>query len=290
MMNIGFNVPHDPYLVPAPYYEQFPPEEIELWDNVNQVHDRFKENWSRKVVTEMRGPDGEEIGMREYMRIYYGNVKFLDDQIGRVLQALEESGEMENTIIVFLADHGDMAGGHGMTWKSTEAFYEEVAAIPLIVRYPKALKPQVNKTPASTLDVFPTIFDMLGRDLLKQTEGKSLVPFMTGKKNPSDADPYTFSERISRNPNAQRAVLPEMAGHFMVRGKGFKYMIYSQNEEPLYREEPVEILFHLDSDPGETIDLANNPEFASVKEEMNRALHDWLERTGGWKGVPVLKH
>ena len=67
-------------------------------------------------------------------------------------------------------------------------------------------------------------------------------------------------------------------------------MVYSQNDEPLYREKPIEILYHLKNDPGEVVDLANNPEFASVKAEMNQALHDWFEETGGWKGVPVLKH
>ena len=290
MINVAFNVPHDPYLVPAPYYDQFPPDEIEMPENVNQLHDRFKTNWARRVVTEMRGPDGKEIGMREFMRIYYGNVKFLDDQVGRVLHALEESGQMDNTIIVFLADHGDMAGGHGMAWKETVAFYEEVAAIPLIVRYPSRLKPQVNRTPSSTLDVFPTIFDLLQRDQLDGIAGKSLVPYMTGEKDASEANPYTFSARISKNPKAEREILAEMAGHFMVRGKGFKYMVYSQNDEPLYREEPIEILYHLKNDPGEVVDLANNPEFASVKAEMNQALHDWFDRTGGWKGVPVLKN
>lgn len=289
MINIGFNIPHDPYLVPAPYYEQFPVDEIELPDNVHALHDRFKKDWSRQVNLETRGPNGEETGMLEFMRIYYGNVKFLDDQIGRVLQALEETGQMDNTVIVFLSDHGDMVGGHGMTWKETVAFYEEVATIPLIFRYPKTLKPHINKTPANTVDVFPTIFDLLGRKQLPGIEGQSLVPYMTGDKKPEEAFPYTFSVRISNNPDAQREILPEMAGHFMVRGNGFKYMVYSQTDDPRYREDPIDVLFDLKNDPGETIDLANNPEFEPVKKEMNQALHNWLDRTG-WKGRPVLKY
>jgi arylsulfatase A-like enzyme len=289
MINVAFNIPHDPYLVPAPYYEQFPVDEIELPDNVHALHDRFKKDWGRQVNLETRGPNGEETGMLEFMRIYYGNVKFLDDQVGRILQTLEETGEMDNTIIVFLSDHGDMAGGHGMTWKETEAFYEEVASIPLIVRYPKLLKPQVNPTPANTVDVFPTIFGLLGREQLPDVEGKSLVPYMTGKKKPEDAFPYTFSVRIVNNPNAERKILPEMAGHFMVRGEGFKYMVYGQCDDPRYRDEPSDILFDLENDPGETVDLANDPEFLSVKKKMNRVLQDWLEQTG-WNGKPALKY
>ncbi len=286
MINVGFNIPHDPYLVPAPYYEMFPPDEIKLPANAEFLLDQFKHQWSRAVVTNMRGPDGKEIGLREYLRIYYGNVKFLDDQVGRIFQALELAGEIDHTIIVFLSDHGDMAGGHGMAWKETSSFYEEVATIPLMIRYPKMLPPHVNKTPASTVDVFPTLFDMLGRDPLAQAEGKSLLPYMSGEKKASEAYPYTFSERISANPKAQREVLPEMAGHFMVRGNGFKYMVFSHKDEYQFNEPPGEVLFNLDSDPGETINLADNPEFAPVKEKMRAELENWLKRTG-WAGAPV---
>ncbi|MEX0324562.1 MAG: sulfatase [Puniceicoccaceae bacterium] len=289
MINIGFNIPHDPYLVPSPYYEQFPLDEIELPDNVNALHDRFTKDWGRQVNVKTRGPYGEETGLLEFMRIYYGNVKFLDDQIGRVLHALEESGELENTIIVFLSDHGDMVGGHGMTWKETEAFYEEVATIPLIVRYPKKLKPHVNTTPVNTVDVFPTIFDLLGREQLPGIAGKSLVPYMTGEKKPEDAFPYTFSVRISYNPHAEREILPEMAGHFMVRGKGFKYMVYGQCNDPRYSDEPNDILYDLSNDPGETLDLANDSGYEGIKKEMNQVLQDWLEQTG-WKGRPALRY
>ena len=289
MINLAFNVPHDPYLVPSPYYEQFPANEIELPANVNVLHERFKSDWGREVNLKTRGPNGEETGMREFMQVYYGNVKFLDDQVGRVLHALEEVGELDNTIIVFLADHGDMVGGHGMTWKETEAFYEEVAAIPMIMRYPKAFKPHVNATPANTVDVFPTIFDLLEREQLPDIEGKSLVPYTTGKKKPEEAFPYTFSVRISNNPNSEREILPEMAGHFMVRGNGYKYMVYGQTDDHRYRDDPIDILFNLENDPHEMVDLANDPEYQDVKREMNRVLQEWLVQTG-WKGKLALAY
>jgi arylsulfatase A-like enzyme len=224
------------------------------------------------------------------MRIYYANVKFLDDQIGRILQALETSGEMNNTIISFFSDHGDMTGGHGMTWKETVAFYEEVASIPLIMRYPKQLKPSVNKVPFNTVDVFPTIFDMLGRQQLPKVSGQSKLPYMTGQKNIETAFPYTFSVRISNAPQGQRIITPDMTGHFMVRGNGFKYMVYGKLDQPdsRYSDEPFDILYHLDHDPGETVDLAQHPEYLNIKREMNQVLRDWLAKTG-WKGKPVYQ-
>jgi arylsulfatase A-like enzyme len=290
-LNAAFNVPHDPYIVPKEYYDLFPIEEIELPDNFNALEDRFKHDWARQVNLQTRGPNGEEYGVLEFMRVYYANVKFLDDQVGRILAALEASGEMDNTIIVFLADHGDMAGGHGMTWKETVSFYEEVAAIPLIIRYPQQLKPHVTSTPANIADVFPTVFDMLGREQLPGISGGSLLPYINGEKNPDEAFPYTFSVRISNNPKAEREILPEMGGHFMVRGKGFKYMVFGQIERRDYRynAEPMDLLFDLNKDPGETVNLANNPKYDSIKKEMNQVLQDWLEATG-WKGRPVLAY
>jgi arylsulfatase A-like enzyme len=290
-VNAAFNVPHDPYIVPAEYYAVFPLDEIELPKNFGALEERFLRDWAKEVNVQTRGPNGEEYGVLEFLRVYYANVKFLDDQVGRILEALEETGEMDNTIIVFLADHGDMAGGHGMTWKETVSFYEEVAAIPLIIRYPKQLKPHVTATPANTADVFPTVFDMLGREQLPNISGRSLLPYINGEKSPEEAFPYTFSVRISNTEKASREVTEAMAGHFMVRGKGFKYMVYGQidRKDHRYNTEPMDLLFDLNRDSGETVNLANNPEYDSIKKEMNQALQDWLEATD-WKGKPVLSY
>jgi arylsulfatase A-like enzyme len=77
----------------------------------------------------------------------------------------------------------------------------------------------------------------------------------------------------------------------MVRGKGFKYMVFGQIERRDYRynAEPMDLLFDLNKDPGETVNLANNPKYASIKKEMNQVLQDWLVATG-WKGRPVLAY
>jgi arylsulfatase A-like enzyme len=291
MINVAFNVPHDPYLVPQKYYDMFPIEDIKLPKNANHIHPRFERDWGNVVNKMTQGPQGQHYGMLEFMRVYYANVKFLDDEIGRVLKALKESGEMDNTIIAFFSDHGDMVGGHGMTWKETVSFYDEVSSIPMIFHYPKVFSPKVTPLPVNTVDVFPTIFDLLGRENLKNAEGKSIVKYMTGDKDVQDAFPYTFSVRISNPPKGERIVVPEMAGHFMVRGKGFKYMVFGKTvkKDNRYSDEPFDILYHLDQDPGETIDLSDHPEYDSVKKEMNQVLQNWLKKTG-WKGRPALSY
>jgi arylsulfatase A-like enzyme len=184
-----------------------------------------------------------------------------------------------------------MNGGHGMSWKETVAFYEEVVGIPMIFRYPKLIQPGVCEVPINTVDIFPTIFDMVGREQLPGVSGKSRLPYMSGKKSVDEAFPYTFSTRISNAPEGKRVVTADMAGHFMVRGKGFKYMVYGtlDGKDSRYSDEPFDILYHLDHDPGEEVDLAKNPEFEAVKKEMNRVLHDWLAATD-WKGKTPLQY
>jgi arylsulfatase A-like enzyme len=291
MINCAFNVPHDPYIVPKHYYDMFPLDKIELPSNADAIHQRFSRDWAREVNVKTRGPEGQPYGLLEFMRVYYANVKFLDDQIGRVLASLEKSGQMDNTIIAFFSDHGDMNGGHGMSWKETVAFYEEVVGIPMIFRYPKLIQPGVCEVPINTVDIFPTIFDMVGREQLPGVSGKSRLPYMSGKKSVDEAFPYTFSTRISNAPEGKRVVTADMAGHFMVRGKGFKYMVYGtlDGKDSRYSDEPFDILYHLDHDPGEEVDLAKNPEFEAVKKEMNRVLHDWLAATD-WKGKTPLQY
>ncbi len=276
MITCGFNVPHDPYILHSPYYEMFDPDKIELPANFDKLEKLYEKNWSRRVVTQMRGPNGEEIGLREFMRIYYGAVKFLDDQVGRVIETLKKTGQLDNTIIVFIPDHGDMVGGHGMAWKETTAFYEEVVRLALIIRYPSVFKPHVNEVPAETLDIMPTVLELLKFEVPSHLEGKSLVPYMTGVKKITEAYPYTFSARIDGHPEGAREILPATKGSFMIRGEGFKYMVYPDG---------TEYLFNLDKDPGEINDVAGDPEYRTVKKKMAETLAEWLRRTG-WKGLP----
>ena len=269
MITCSFNGPHDPNVVPSPYYEKYDPDKIELPANRNHREQRFEGNWSRKIVADLGEP-----GAREFLRIYYGTVKLLDDQVGRILSALDAVGATNDTIIVFAADHGDMAGGHGMVWKSTNAFYDEIARVPLLIRYPRRLHPQQSELAVDLTDLMPTLLELLGQRIPDQVQGQSLVPFLTGRRDAAEARRYSFSERVRRNPKGQRKVLPDTKGDFMIRGQGWKYIRYSQGDTYLY---------HLAADPGETRNVIDDPKHASQRKELSDELDAWLRRTG-WPG------
>jgi len=269
MVTCSFIWPHDPNVVPSPYYEAFNPEKIKLPDNRNVREKRFEKDWSREIVRELGEP-----GLREFLRIYYAMVKLIDDQVGKILRALDETGKTKDTIIIFTADHGDMVGGHGMVWKSTSSFYEEIVRVPLLMRYPDGLKPQISEIAVDSTDFMPTLLEFAGQPVPEHVQGQSLVPFLTGQKNLSLSRQYTFSERIRGHRKGLREVMPGTSGSFMVRGQGWKLIRYENNEEYLY---------DLNKDPEETNNLIGNSKYVSVYRQLELEMNKWLSRTG-WPG------
>ena len=266
MITCSFNYPHDPNVVPSPYYDMIDPDDIRLPANYECRETRFEGDWSRQIVRDLG-----ETGAREFLRIYYASVRLIDDQVGRVLAALDTTGRASNTIVLFTSDHGDMAGGHGMVWKSTASFYEEVVRVPLLIRYPGRLPPHHTGIAAALTDVMPTLLDWVGIAAPEGIDGRSLAPYVDGRSSPADAPSYTFAERVRPNPEHTRTVGPATTGAFMVRGQGTKYFRYPNGEE---------FLFDLAADPGETVNLATEPAWTERKSGLKQALEEWLTRTG----------
>lgn len=261
MITCSFNMPHDPNVVPSPYYDMFDPDEIRLPANWGIVEPRYTTQWSRQVIAGLG-----EAGAREFMRVYYASVKMIDDQIGRLLDALEATGRAQETIVLFTADHGDMCGEHGMVWKSTDAFYEGVARVPLIIRYPRRARGGRLDVACNLVDVMPTLLELTGHPIPAHVEGTSLAPYLRGERSPQQAPAYSFCERISPHPEHRRVIQPDRPGHLMVRGQGWKYCRYADGDEFLY---------HLAGDPGETRNLAADPAHQKIKAELGRRLDEF---------------
>lgn len=274
MITCSFVWPHDPNVVPSPYYEAFDPEQIELPANRHVREQLFEKDWGREIIAALGEP-----GLREFLRVYYGMVKLIDDQVGRILKTLDETGKADDTVIVFTSDHGDMMGGHGMVWKSTRSFYEEIVRVPLLISYPGKFKPGVSQRAVDSTDFMPTLLELAGRPVPEQVQGVSLVPHLRGEKERGKVREYTFSERVRPNPKGRRKVLPGTRGDFMIRGRGWKYIRYSNR---------LEYLYNLREDPGETVNLIDDPNRRMVREELAAEMDKWLDRTG-WAGHRIPK-
>jgi arylsulfatase A-like enzyme len=194
----------------------------------------------------------DERQWRYYIWSYYRHVEMVDGEIGRVLDALDKTGYASNTLIVFTSDHGEGLGRHQKVRKSCP--YDEISKVPLLVSLPgKVLENKIDKTHLVTsLEIMPTLCDYAGIKPPKNMRGKSLRPVLEGKQ--TDWHDYIVTEMPS---NRAR----------LVRSERYKYINYN--------EDPVDLLFDMKNDPGETRNLAADPAYAEVVKEHKKMLQEW---------------
>ena len=216
-------------------------------------------------------PHWDENHWRRYIYAYYRMVEDVDRQIGGVLQALRDTGQEDNTLVVFTSDHGEGLGCH--RWTGKMMFFDAEAAVPLIVSWK-------GKTPAgridrehlvSTVDVLPTICDYAGIQPPAEVRGRSLRPIIEDPTAPWRS--YVVSEM---------AHTPVLGRSFMVRSDRYKYMLL-----PGTGGKPSEMLFDLENDPDELRNLAEEPKLADVLKQHREWLAEWRKATEEEK-YPVL--
>jgi arylsulfatase A-like enzyme len=237
--------PHPPFLNVSPYWGMYPDRDIPLPKNWR--HDMSDSPYRERAARMAEYQDADNV--RCGLSIYYGMVKEVDDNIGRLLSRLDQLGLTNNTLVVFTSDHGEMMGSHGMGSKMV--FYEESVHVPLLMRFPGRIKPgTVVDSPVSTMDLFATTLDYLGV-AAPQREGYNLR---------ADSPDFRVSEWAGNNiPN------------FMVRTRDWKLIMA---KDPASRARDA--LFNLREDPGEIRNvLRSSPKQA---DEMKDRLLAFLER------------
>lgn len=204
-----------------------------------------------------------ELHWRYYLWSYYRHVEMVDAEVGRVLDALEDSAFAKDTLVVFSVDHGEGMGCHQMVIKGY--LYDEAARVPLVVSWPGALPEGVHdKTHlASGLDLAPTLCDFAGAPAMPKARGLSLRPLLEGRGAPQ-----------------REFIAAEAMGHgFMIRTPQYKYISYP--------DDPVCQLFDMQADPWETKNLAPEMQHAAALAEMKKHETDWLKGLERNPGAPV---
>ena len=194
----------------------------------------------------------DEARTRQAIAAYYGLTSFLDDCVGRILAALEASGQAEDTLVIYASDHGEMLGDQGYWTK--QVMYEGSSGVPMIVAGPGVASDHRVKTPVSLLDVAATARGMAG----VPDDTKPGQPLPELAKAPNDMDRSAFSEYHDGG---------SKTGTFMVRWQGWKYVHYV--------DQPPQ-LFDLDTDPNELTNLAGSPSpgVLEVLEEGEKRLRE----------------
>ena len=257
----GFILPHCPYIGPKSafdyYYERLGVD-VEAGDVpacIRSIRDRKQRGLE---------PPATEHQLRVARAAYYAMIEFMDANIGRILDALDETGLADNTLVVYCSDHGDMMGHHGL-W-SKKVFYERAAGVPLVARLPGLTTPgTTSDSLCSLIDLAPTFAQLAGADEM-DVDGTSLLRLLSGEE-----DPARVATSEVADVNGGRF---EWVGKMIRRGpwKLWQHQTIDGHDYP-----PV--LFNLQDDPCESRDRAADPECAGLLAELQALLQqDWRPR------------
>ena len=243
MITASWSPPHDLWVIPEPYYSLVDRDRIELPGTTDLSE------WDQRGASKRLGDIMGAEGLREYAAIYHGMVKYIDDQVARILKKLDDSGLADNTLVIFTTDHGDMVGAHGCIGKSISSFYDDLVRIPLSMRLPGRIEPgTVVKQPVSQIDFMPTIMDYVGLPVPEGIHGRSMRPLVEGR-DVSWRD-YAFCQRAS-------------SGR-MLRTERYKYSCQPNPK--------TAVLYDLENDPHEDRNLAADPAHAGTVRRMHERL------------------
>ncbi len=262
-LTCSFGPPHPPFIAPKEYADMYDVEKMELPLSINDELKNAPYTQSSQVAdTRFKNPE-----MAKQLKwVYYAMVTQVDDWVGKLLDELDSKGIAENTIVVFVSDHGEMLGDHGLVSKNK--MYEGSVHIPLLIRYPKVI-PAGKKvdTAVSHHDIFATIMDYTGMKI-PVNDGRSLRNLINGKK---DAIDYAVSTWGAIN----------NGGPFMIRKGDWKMIVYLQMGEK--RQKNINALYNLKSDPLEMNNLiGSNPDkakYTDVATELKQTLKNWMIKT-----------
>ncbi|WP_255170561.1 sulfatase-like hydrolase/transferase [Natrononativus amylolyticus] len=255
-----FYGPHHPYVVPEPYASMYDASEVVPWESYAETYD------GKPAVHEQflhyRGvADFDWDTWAEAVAKYWGFVSLIDDQFGRILEAVDELDLADDTMIVHASDHGDFTGSHRQFNKGP-LMYEETYHVPLQVRWPGVVEPGTRcEAPVHLHDLAPTFLEVGDAPIPEEFDARSLLPLLEGKLPEAWPD-STFAQYHG-----------EEFGLYTQR------MVRTAEYKLVYNGPDVNELYDLEADPAELHNLIDHPEYEGVRRKLADRLVSWMERT-----------
>lgn len=257
-LHVNFTAPHDPLLMPPGYEGKYDPKKIPPPADFLPRHPFDHGNLEGRDEKLLPWPRTPEL-VTEDLAVYYAVISHMDEQLGRILAALDATGQAGNTIVIFTSDQGLAMGSHGLRGKQN--MYEHTVGTPLVFRGPGIPKGNRSNAQCYLRDLYPTACDLVGIDVPKTVQGRSLGPVLRGQTD---------------------SIYDQVFGHFgttqrMIRTERWKLVHYPKIGK--YQ------LFDLANDPHELENLAAGPCRATLFAELRGKLEAWQQEVGD----PVAK-
>ena len=250
--------PHLPYILPDEYLNMYDPDEIALPESVREdfagkppVQRNYSAHWAFDTM--------DEATSRKLIAAYWGYVTLIDEEIGRILDAVDRLALGRRTAVLMTADHGEFTGAHRLHDKGP-AMYDDIYRIPALARIPGAPGGQTRDEFVTLMDFTATILDIAGMPTSQAVDGRSLVPLVTGEE-----------------PEWRPDILVEFHGHH------FPYpqrMLRTRTHKLVVNPESVNELYDLAADPHELVNRIDDPELAEVRRTLMTELYRQLRERG----------
>jgi len=266
LLSINTFDPHHPFDPPKEYLDRYDPDSLP--DPLFQEGElEGKPRFQR--IDHQGGYGGTGLSFaratprqrREVVAAYYAMIELIDDQLGRLLRALDESGQRNNTIVLFMSDHGEMLGDHGLFWKGP-FFYEGMVRVPLIISCPGKFAQGLRREELVELvDLAPTLLEAVGLPVPGRMQGRSLLPLLMGQSEVADWRNSVYCEYYNAMPWHDRQAFATM--YFDGR---FKLNVY--------HGEPIGEMYDLATDPHEFDNLWDRPDRQTEKLKLLQSCFD----------------
>ncbi|MCB0687605.1 MAG: sulfatase-like hydrolase/transferase [Saprospiraceae bacterium] len=258
---LSFFGPHLPVAPPPPWDTLFALEEITLPANFEDDL-RTKPHRQKEISSSYFNGVWSRDQFKDYIRRYWGYCGYIDEQIGRIIRQLKDSGQYDNTLIIFTSDHGDMLTGHGMIFKLGSNGYEELFKVPAIIKLPGyGSGNQQHDQLVSSIDLLPTILETAGIPIPDSIDGQSMLPILNGSKQTFRK--FIFSEIHSSNADGKTIIC---------RDDHYKYVYHWLSND-------VDEFYDLVTDPGELNNLYTQAAYSDQISRMQEAIIKWAQET-----------
>jgi iduronate 2-sulfatase len=260
-LGVGFRRPHAPFAAPQKYFEQYPLEAVKLADAVPKSHHTSLLPAAVNYPTAKKPMSEKE--QHEVVAAYSACTSFMDAQVGVLLDALQRLGLWENTVVVFIGDHGYHLGEHGGLWHKLSLF-EESARVPMIIYAPNMkAKGQPCSQLVEMIDLYPTLVSLCGLPARSGLDGIDLSPLLEDPTRPSKPAAYTVVARTN-DPSVNQSQVMDFLGR-SVRTDRWRYTEWDGGKRG------VELYDH-ESDPHEWNNLAHEPQLAEIIRQLHQLL------------------